>query len=127
MKLYFRKPITDSDKLKFLEWYMGLNDDTAEYVLSIYNKSIHQGYINLYETGLNEETIEELKALNIWQGKKVIGKFWDYDKNDYMVGIYGGVDEADNGTLWYRQVTSNGKFICCFKNFKQITSLEDLE
>jgi len=120
MKLYFKKPITDSNKLKYLQFLISdasFSDNGYDY-----EADFKRGYIEIYEGILNNDMFSKLKALDIWEEKKIIGKFWISDENDYMIGIYGGVDEEGDHIL----IDSKGVGHRYSKNFKQITSLDDI-
>jgi len=121
MKLYFKKPITDSDKLKFLECFMKKNNNTCHDTLTHVYDLFKRGFIDT--TFYENKDVKSFKSLDIWEEKKVIGKFWNDDPKEYTIGFYGGADEEGDHIL----VDSKGVGHRYSKNFKQITSLEDLE
>jgi hypothetical protein len=119
MKLYFKQPITDADRLKFLEYCCNNNGCQASLVFDDYQKDILNGY---YETDIdNKSAIDELKALDIWQEQKKFGKFKDFD-SCYITYGYLGKSDA-NG---YQKIDENGNEGSKYDTFEEITDLKEL-
>lgn len=67
MKLYFKQPITDSAKLKFLDFNLKNDGHKSGKIIKDYcEQEIRQGFINI-DLITNSDTIEGLKALDIWE------------------------------------------------------------
>jgi len=125
MKLNFKKNLTDTDKLKFLLCLCKNISYSKEEINFQYHSLLKKGYLEDYNYTPQEWKI--LKALNIWEEKKIIGKFWDDDENEYAVGIFGGKVSENEDDFNYKLTDSSGGTFDCYQNFKQITSLEELE
>lgn len=124
MKLYFKKPITDSAKLKFLKCALKGNDMIGAYILEFVNKVYEKGYINLHDW--SNTIIDKLKALDIWQEPRKFGRFWDYDKDYCFYGFLQDYDKTPNCKYKYLSSNEYYKSYDWYKNFEEIKSLEDL-
>jgi len=97
-KLVFKQPITDSAKLKFLEWNLKDNSQGQPFgTLRCYTHDISSGFVNL--DFYSDEYKKELKALDIWEEPEPnyndwIGEdcvFSDYPidrNNEVFIGLF---------------------------------------
>lgn len=120
MKLYFKQPITDRAKLKFLEW---LTDDICNkgYLISeTYNKAIKDGFVN-YNDPIN---IKELKALDIWQEPEPDYNEWigeDCVFSDHPIGtdndsLYLSILDSITDYNSFRMINGNTYSYCMLKS-----------
>lgn len=94
MKLYFKQPITDSARLKFLEWNLKERQYYYAIYYKMYNIALEKGFID--DTMFSNKDILKLKALDIWQEPEPDYNEWigeDCVFSDYLI-------ETDNDCLY---------------------------